>query len=263
MKKYSFFLVATLFCVGFAFKPQSIERLVKDKMVRINAGYFCDKHEVSNKDWQEYRKDIATKEGLLSEKYRQTMLDTTVWRSNDIKFTDPMADTYHYHPAFGNYPVVGVSYQQVQAYIVWKTAKMNEALQQAGINELISIRLPKKEEWEDLAAKEVDAHHKHKFERQKAKNVEVENFWSVINEGSNFYMVTAPVDAFFPNTFGLYNMQGNVAEMVQENGIVKGGSWRDRKIESPVNKDFNYEKPTCHIGFRLVMIVQNKMCGVK
>lgn len=263
MKKYSFWVFSIFLCVGFRFKPQSIDHLVKDKMVRINAGYFCDKHEVSNKDWQEYRKDIGTKHGLFSEEYLQTMLDTTVWRSNEIKFTDPMADAYHYHPAFGNYPVVGVSYKQVQGYIAWQTAKTNEALTQAGINELVGFRLPTKQEWEDLAAKEVHAHYAHKFEKQKAKNVEVENFWSVINEGSDFYMVTAPVDAFFPNTFGLYNMQGNVAEMVQDKGIVKGGSWRDRKIESPVNKDFSYENPTCYIGFRLVMIVQNKMCGVK
>lgn len=58
MKKYSFLFLSILLCVGFRFKPQSIDRLVKDKMVRINAGYFCDKHEVSNKDWQEYRKGI-------------------------------------------------------------------------------------------------------------------------------------------------------------------------------------------------------------
>jgi sulfatase modifying factor 1 len=263
MKNFSLFSMLALFCLNFSFKPQSIDNIVKSKMARISAAYFCDKYEISNNDWRKYRQNVGEKEGFFSEKYLKTAQDTAVWHSNDIKYPDPSVDYYHQHPAFGNYPVVGVSYEQAQSYALWRTEKTNEALAKAGINELITFRLPKKQEWEDLAAKEINAHFVHKYQKQKAKNIEVANFWTVINSNSYFYMITAPVDAFFPNSFGLYNMRGNVAEMVQEKGLAKGGSWLDREIESPVTKDFESDKPKCWLGFRLAMIVSGKMCGVK
>ena len=39
--------------------------------------------------------------------------------------------------------------------------------------------------------------------------------------------ITAPVASYFPNDFGLYCMNGNVAEWLQEPDMAAGGSWRD------------------------------------
>ena len=40
--------------------------------------------------------------------------------------------------------------------------------------------------------------------------------------------VTAPVNSYTKNYFGLYNLIGNVAEMTSEKGICKGGTWNNR-----------------------------------
>ena len=39
---------------------------------------------------------------------------------------------------------------------------------------------------------------------------------------------TAPVGAYWPNDLGIYNMSGNVAEMISEKGVTKGGSYKDK-----------------------------------
>ena len=38
--------------------------------------------------------------------------------------------------------------------------------------------------------------------------------------------ITAPANRYIPNSFGQHNMNGNVTEMVLENDLVVGGSWR-------------------------------------
>ena len=68
--------------------------------------------------------------------------------------------------------------------------------------------------------------------------------------------VTAPVSAYYKNWFGIYNMLGNVSEMVIEEGISKGGSWRNRIEGCRVGKDLEYNKPTAWLGFRCVCIKQ-------
>lgn len=258
MKKPIFFLLPLLLCLSFIHKPSTIDKLVKDKMTRINYAYFCDKYEVSNDDWREYRQEIGKKYGFSSQEYIETAQDTTVWRNGEVKYPDPITDVYHIHAAYSKYPVVGVSYEQVQDYIQWRTTKINEALIKAGINETITLRLPHKEEWEDMAAKEIDSRFKHKFEKQNAKNEETLNFKSYMYANCAFYMITAPVNEFYPNTLGLYNMRGNVSEMLQEKGKAKGGSWLDREVDSPISKDFEYDKPKSWLGFRLIMLVNSK-----
>jgi formylglycine-generating enzyme required for sulfatase activity len=73
--------------------------------------------------------------------------------------------------------------------------------------------------------------------------------------------ITAPVKSYEPNTFGLYNMSGNVAEMLFEKGKTKGGSWLDSaeamKIASN-GKFAQYSQPCPAIGFRVFMEVLEK-----
>ena len=52
-------------------------------------------------------------------------------------------------------------------------------------------------------------------------------------------------------------MLGNVAEMVQEKGICKGGSWRNILEECRVGKDMEYSKPAAWLGFRCVCVVKS------
>jgi formylglycine-generating enzyme required for sulfatase activity len=59
---------------------------------------------------------------------------------------------------------------------------------------------------------------------------------------------------FKPNGLGLYNMIGNVAEMVAEKWVAKGGSFITPLTEISVKKDFNYNGPQHWLGFRCLSI---------
>jgi formylglycine-generating enzyme required for sulfatase activity len=53
-----------------------------------------------------------------------------------------------------------------------------------------------------------------------------------------------------PNDFGLYQMLGNVAELVQEKGITKGGSYQDALASCRITAHGTYLSPSPTIGFR-------------
>ena len=51
--------------------------------------------------------------------------DTLVWvRDFTYGFNEPLAD-YFWHPAYDNYPVVGVTWSQAKAFNAWRTQLMN------------------------------------------------------------------------------------------------------------------------------------------
>lgn len=63
--------------------------------------------------------------------------------------------------------------------------------------------------------------------------------------------VTAPVRSYWENKFGLYNMGGNVAEMVSKKSILKGGSWRDDAEYLKIISKMDYDgKAQPSVGFR-------------
>ena len=59
-------------------------------------------------------------------------------------------------------------------------------------------------------------------------------------------------DAYFPNDYGLYNMVGNAAEMIDVPGITLGGSWLDTPEESVIGARIKRTGPHPSTGFRLV-----------
>jgi formylglycine-generating enzyme required for sulfatase activity len=60
---------------------------------------------------------------------------------------------------------------------------------------------------------------------------------------------------FPPNIKGIYNMIGNVAEMVLEKGIAKGGSFRNKLSDISITRDFIYRRPSESLGFRCIAIM--------
>ncbi len=80
-----------------------------------------------------------------------------------------------------------------------------------------------------------------------AQNAEGEQY---VQDGGFF---TVRADAYYPNALGLFGMSGNVAEMVQEKGIAKGGSWEDVPSECTIQAQKKYDKPSPAIGFRVIM----------
>ncbi len=69
------------------------------------------------------------------------------------------------------------------------------------------------------------------------------------------YLITSPVGTYFTNDMGLYDVIGNVAEMVDEPGIAMGGSWNHPPKESTITSINKYENSDPSVGFRIFMEV--------
>lgn len=61
--------------------------------------------------------------------------------------------------------------------------------------------------------------------------------------------------SYFPNNIGLYDVVGNVAEMIEQPGKACGGSWDDVPSESTIHSVKTYTRPDATIGFRVFMEV--------
>jgi formylglycine-generating enzyme required for sulfatase activity len=169
--------------------------------------------------------------------------NTQVWISDFMmSYNEPMRDYYFVHPAYNNYPVVGVSYLQATLYCHW----YSDAYGQKEKEEYqIVYRLPTEMEWERAASVVAEKRSKksagspvnNNFMRN-SKGAYIANFCdSLDNFGQDGAMFTAPVQSYYTNDAGCYNMQGNVAEWTsteivyrvgeytEEGHIIKGGGW--------------------------------------
>ncbi|MDR2384256.1 MAG: SUMF1/EgtB/PvdO family nonheme iron enzyme [Tannerella sp.] len=215
--------------------------------------------------------------------------DETSW-INDFKnaYNEPYLRLYFTHPGYNDYPVVGVSWEQANAFCVWRTNLYKENLMNipAGF-EIEPYRLPTEGEWE-YAARSGKNENKYPWETDALKDSK-DCFMANFKPGDGNYtddghLITARVASFLPNEFGLYDMAGNVAEwtasVFTESGpqqmndinpdlrynaakedpydmkkkVVRGGSWKDvaRFIRSDI-RSFEYQNETrSYIGFRCV-----------
>lgn len=67
------------------------------------------------------------------------------------------------------------------------------------------------------------------------------------------WAMMAPVKTYFPNDIGLYDVVGNVAEMINEKGKACGGSWNQAPSESTIRSVSTYANPDATVGFRVFM----------
>ncbi|MCK9616648.1 MAG: SUMF1/EgtB/PvdO family nonheme iron enzyme [Lentimicrobiaceae bacterium] len=96
--------------------------------------FYMDETEVSNLDYVEYlywlHRVFYTDHPAV---YRKALPDTLVWRDR-LSYNEPLVEVYLRHPAYRNYPVVGVNWLQANDYCLWRTDRVNEMmLVKAGI----------------------------------------------------------------------------------------------------------------------------------
>ena len=215
--------------------------------------------------------------------------DTLSWiRDFTYSYNDPMAKMYFWHPAFDNYPVVGVNWKQAQAFCRWRTMLWTSYRESQGEYTEGIFQLPTEAQWEYAArgGRNESAYPWGGPYIRNKKGCFLANFKpgrGDYAEDGGVYPVRA--DAYWPNDYGLYNMAGNVAEWTSsayyENGytfamdlnpdiqvnaaddapakmkrkVVRGGSWKDVGYYLQVSaRSFEYQdtaKP--YIGFRCII----------
>ncbi len=227
--------------------------------IQINDTLFADETEISNFSWQEFARGPKAIYGANSKEHIAVLPDTLVWREK-LAYNEPYVQYYYRHPAYKDYPVVGISYEQAIAYCKWRTERVKTFLTRKKdfSNHHFEYRLPTKAEWENLAeTSSFVLNNNGKNEKGQVKLNCINPLPNGDCMNAPYPDVTAPVKSYEKNFIGFYNMLGNVAEMVQEKGICKGGSWRNRIEECRVGKDQTFTNPNSWVGFRSVCIVKN------
>lgn len=215
--------------------------------------------------------------------------DTLCWiRDFSYSYNEPMTQRYFSHPAFNNYPVVGVNWKQATVFCEWRTQYLNGFLESKGRAAESDFRLPTEAEWEYAArgGRSQSMFPWGNYYLRNKKGCLLANFKpgrGNYPEDGGFYTVRA--DAYWPNDFGLYCMAGNVAEwtssLYYEGGynfqhdmnpdirfnakdtdpprmkrkVLRGGSWKDVGYYLQCGtRSYEYQDTTkSYIGFRCVI----------
>ncbi|MBP7450932.1 MAG: SUMF1/EgtB/PvdO family nonheme iron enzyme [Flavobacteriales bacterium] len=92
------------------------------------SSFYMDEVEVTNFYWLEYLYWLDRVFAAdYPEIYKKALPDTLVWRSK-LAFNEPYVEYYLRHPAYRDYPVVGVNWLQANDYCAWRTDRVNEVI---------------------------------------------------------------------------------------------------------------------------------------
>lgn len=234
-------------------------------------------------DWQRAaRERDVVRSSLINKEKVNIFPDTLVWiRDFAYSYNEPFTRNYFWHPAYDDYPVVGVNWNMANAFNFWRTKLWNNF---SDVN-TEEFRLPYEAEWEwaARAGHERAAYPWGSYYVRNAKGCPLANFKPGRgNYGEDGGMITVKADAYFANDYGLYNMAGNVAEwtgtaynpygyqaehdfnpnitynakedepLALKRKVIRGGSWKDIYYYlQNGTRDFEFQDTTkSYIGFR-------------
>ena len=235
-----------------------------------------------NNEYREYLEDLGLdRKDFIKEYDIQVYPDTTVW-IKDFKYSynEPMHNDYFWHDAYNDYPVVGITWEQANAFCEWRTKHKNSFQKSKNKNLVPNFRLPTEAEWEYAARGGIQGA-SYPWGGPYTKD-DRGTFLANFKPMRGNYIVdcalyTVEAESYEANDFGLYNMAGNVAEWVDSSyetdaydynstmnpnvsndlnkrKITRGGSWKDVKYYLQVSsRDYEYEDVArSYIGFRTV-----------
>ncbi len=243
-------------------------RVLMKPMVKINDSMYVGAGEVTNAMYNLYLTDL-----VKQKRYDELAIakaERVDWRSYLSSDKLGLSDEElfkHGHPTSEEFPVVNVSYDAAVLYCKWLTDVYNSLEHKKKKYSSVTFRLPTEKEWEYFAQ---GGHDKFVYPWggpyvRNSKGCYLGNFKTTekadtscamcgVNDYDGGYF-PVNVYSYFPNSFGLYNCSGNVAEMISEKGVSKGGSWNTHPTETAIVKRELYTNPSSEVGFRVVMIV--------
>lgn len=215
--------------------------------------------------------------------------DTLAWVHDfTYSFNEPMTNAYFWHPAYDEYPLVGINWKQARAFSIWRTQLLNNFLRTRGMTDVQYFRLPTESEWEWASRGGLDMN-QYPWGGPYIRNTAgcfLGNFkplrGNYVDDGG---LQTVKVFAYNPNDYGLFCMAGNVAEWTSnaydeaaydfqhdlnadytyeaeesdppalKRKVIRGGSWKDVAYYlHNGTRTFEYQDTAkCYIGFRNVM----------
>ena len=93
--------------------------------------FYMDEAEVTNIEYLLYlqylEKVFPPSDDTYRKIYQAALPDTLVWR-NTLGFNELLTENYLRHPAYAEYPVVGVSWRQATEFCKWRTDRVNEKI---------------------------------------------------------------------------------------------------------------------------------------
>lgn len=215
--------------------------------------FYISKAEVTNEEYNRFLQDI--KASGNSDLYNACLPDGCQWEV--VCKNKPLTVWYQNQKAYAYYPVVNISYDAAMAYCKWMEAKVNS---EDKTGHKYEYSLPTREEW--VRAAEGKLHSvNYAWGGPKAKN-EMGCTLCQCNRSTQERSVfdnvtyTSPAKSYMPNSIGLFNMNGNAAEMIAQRGIAVGGSWASSETEAMNRSTSKFSGPSPFVGFRPIVTVK-------
>jgi formylglycine-generating enzyme required for sulfatase activity len=191
----------------------------------------------------------------------------------NVDATKPNANSIYDHP------ITGLTYEQAMGFAYWCTGYYHNSVGIFGDPYTCIFRLPTIAEYEKYGLQGITRCW------EKMKPTKRDNFIQQMRECKNekkcalcnyankevcesnttlakkYGTALYPVRVFSPNCVGVYDLQGNAAEMTSEQGKSKGGSYIHAASECQPEAVQNYDSPQAWLGFRLMVEFVNGKPG--
>ena len=211
--------------------------------VRVDSSYVDENGIIKNVTIE---RKLTSRRDLISSRIVNVYPDTIMWlRDFQFSYNDPKMRMYFSHPGFANYPVVGVTWEQCQAFCQWRTQLFNNAHVVGGQD----YRLPTEAEWE-YAARGGNKSLGYQYAGS-------QTLGDVAWYKDNSKGTTHEVGTKLPNEIGLFDMCGNVWEWCNDwygeyskSALINPKDPKSGEFRVYRGGGFTLDPILCRLGFR-------------